>query len=59
MESEGFMNLVVGFVSGKERKFDIDSFEVSEELGCIKAHKGDLQIGMFSFNQITYWFVEE
>lgn len=53
------MNLVVGFVSGKERKFDIDSFEVSEELGCIKAHKGDLQIGMFSFNQITYWFVED
>lgn len=53
------MNLVVGFVSGKEKKLDIESFEVSEELGCIKAFKYDLQIGMFSFNQVTYWFVED
>lgn len=53
------MNLVVGFASGKERKFAIDSFEVSEELGCLKAYQYDIQIGMFSFNEITYWFVEE
>ena len=53
------MNLVVGFLSGKERKIVIDSFEVSEELGCLKAYKNDLQIGMFSFNQVTYWFVED
>lgn len=53
------MSLIVGFVSGTERKIAIDSFEVSEELGCIKAYKGDLQIGMFSFNQVCYWFVED
>lgn len=52
------MSLVVGFVSGTERKIDIDSFEVSDESGCLKAYKDDLQIGMFSFNQICYWFVE-
>ena len=53
------MNLVVGFVSGTERKIAIDSFEASEELGCIKAYKHDIQIGMFSFNQVCYWFVED
>ncbi len=53
------MRLVIGYVSGKERKIAIDSFEVSEELGCLKAYKDDLQIGMFSFNQVCYWFVED
>lgn len=53
------MNLVVGFVSGKERKIIVDKVDVSEELGCLKAYKCDIQIGMFSFNQICYWFVED
>lgn len=53
------MSLIVGFVSGTERKIAIDSFEVSEELGYLKAYKDDLQIGLFSFNQVCYWYVEE
>ena len=59
MESEGYMNLVVGFVSGKERKFYVDDYDVNEELGYLKAYKDDLQIGPSSFNQVCYWFVED
>ena len=53
------MNLVIGFVNGKERKFNVDDFDVSEDLGYLKAFKDDLQIGMFSFNQVSYWYVED
>ena len=53
------MNLVVGFANGKERKIIVDDIDVSEELGCLKAYKEDLQVGMFSFNQVSYWYVED
>lgn len=59
MEGEGYMNLVVGFANGKERKIIVDDIDVSEELGCLKAYKEDLQVGMFSFNQVCYWYVED
>lgn len=53
------MNLVIGFVNGNERKFKIDDVDVSEELGYLKAYKNKQQIGMFSFNQVSYWYVED
>ena len=53
------MNLVIGFVNGKERKFIVDDVDVSEEFGYLKAYKGDFQIGLFSFNQVCYWYLED
>lgn len=59
MESGGIMRLVIGFASGKEREFNIDAIDVSEELGCLKLYKNDFQFGMFSFNQVSYWYLED
>lgn len=53
------MRLVIGFASGKEREFNIDAIDVSEELGCLKLYKNDFQFGMFSFNQVSYWYLED
>lgn len=53
------MNLVIGFVNGKERKFNVDDVDVSEEFGYLKAYKNKLQVGMFSINQVCYWYVED
>lgn len=56
---EGIVKLIIGLINGNERKLVVDKLDVSEELGYLKAYKDDLQIGLFSFNQVCYWYVED
>ena len=59
MESEGFMNLVVGLINGRSKILEADSWEADEFAGYLRAYKDDLQIGMFRLNQLSYWYLED
>lgn len=53
------MNLVIGFVNGREKIIKADDYRVDEEKGYLRILKDDYEIGMIAFNQIVYWFVED
>ena len=59
MESEGFMNIVIGFVNGREKNIKVDDYSVDEEKGYLKILRDDYEVGIIAFNQIVYWFVED
>ena len=52
------MNLVVGFVNGREKNFKVDDYDFDEETGYLKILRENYEIGIIAFNQIVYLFVE-
>lgn len=59
MESEDGLKLVVGLINGRSRTLEADDYDVDEFAGYLRVFKGDLQIGMFRLNQVTYWYLED
>ena len=59
MESEESMNIVIGFVNGREKIIKADDYSVDEENGYLKILKDDYEVGMVAFSQIVYWFMED
>lgn len=52
------MNVVVCFVSGREKLFKVDDYVFDEDAGYLKLYSGRVEIGMIAINHIVFWFVE-
>lgn len=53
------MNLVVSFVSGREKLFKVDDYNFDEDIGYLKIYKDSEEIGRIAINHIVFWFVED
>lgn len=53
------MKVSIGFINGRNVKFDVDSFHYYEYEHILKLEKGGKVVGLIPMTQVTYWFYEE